>query len=171
MNLMGHGHLDAVFSGTETITERGMTVDQFPRILSSRFVSDVSAGQALFPSYGHPFAALFTRKVLQRVPIYDGTHYHNGNALPFNVGFMNSCVIITALSDIVRRVRLHRDNDTGILNTRSAMELATDIRQWRDYIDNPVVIKFQSMIADYLESDWIKTFREITALVDEEFGN
>ncbi len=168
MKLMEHGHLDAVFGGTETITERGMTVEQFPRIINGKFVGDVLAGQALFPSYGHPLAALFTRKVLQRVPIYDGSHYHNGNALPFNVRFMNSCVIITALPDICRRVRLHRDNDTGILNTRSAMELATDIRQWRDYIHNPTVVKFQSIIANYLETGWIKTFREIATLVDEE---
>lgn len=81
---------------------------------------------------------------------------------------MNSCVIITALPDICRRVRLHHDNDTGILNTRFAMELAADIRQWREYIRNPAVVKFQTMIAAYLAGGWIKTFREIATLVDEE---
>lgn len=168
MAMMEHGHLDAVFGATETITERGVTVEQFPRIVHGRFVSDVLAGQAMFPSYGHPLAALFTRKVLNRVPIYDGRHYHNGNALPFNVRFMNSGVIITSLPDICRRVRLHSDNDTGILGTRAAIELASDIRSWRDHILNPIVARFQDIVADHLETGWVQTFREIATLVDEE---
>ncbi|MCO7728729.1 hypothetical protein NJB93_19290 [Brucella intermedia] len=170
MAMMEHGHLDAVFGATETITERGVTVEQFPRIVNGRFVSDVLAGQAVFPSYGHPLAALFTRKVLNRVPIYDGRHYHNGNALPFNVRFMNTGVIITSLPDVCRRVRLHADNDSGILGALAAMELAADIRRWRDYILAPTVAAFQDMVADYLESGWVQTFREIATLVDEELG-
>ena len=170
MAMMEHGHLDAVFGATETITERGVTVEQFPRIVNGRFVSDVLAGQAVFPSYGHPLAALFTRKVLNRVPIYDGRHYHNGSALPFNVRFMNTGVIITSLPDICRRVRLHADNDSGILGPVPAMELAADIRRWRDYILAPTVAAFQDMVADYLESGWVQTFLEIATLVDEELG-
>jgi len=170
MTMMEYGHLDAVFGATETITERGVTVEQFPRIVNGRFVSDVLAGQAVFPSYGHPLAALFTRKVLNRVPLYDGRHYHNGSALPFNVRFMNTGVIITSLPDVCRRVRLHADNDSGILGPLAAMELATDIRRWRDYILAPGVAAFQDMVAGYLESGWVQTFREIATLVDEELG-
>lgn len=168
MTMMEYGHLDAVFGATETVTGRGVVVEQFPRIVNGRFVSDVLAGQAIFPSYGHPLAALFTRKALDRVPIYDGRHYHNGSALPFNVRFMNTRNIITALPDVCRRVRLHGDNDSGILEAPAAKELAADIHRWVDYISRPSVAAFHWMVAEYLESGWLQTFQEIAALVDEE---
>lgn len=168
MAMMEYGHLDAVFGATETVTERGVVVEQFPRIVSGRFATDVLAGQAVFPSYGHPLAALFTRKALDRVPIHDGRTYLCGNALPFNVRFMNTPYIITALPDVCRRVRLHADNDSGILEAPAAKELAADIHRWVDYISRPSVAAFHWMVAEYLESGWLQTFQEIAALVDEE---
>lgn len=168
MAMMEHGHLDAVFGATETVTERGIVVEQFPRIVNSRFVSDVLAGQALFPSYGHPLAALYSREALDRVPIFDGCHYHNSNSMPFNVRFMNAPGIITVIENVCRRVRLHRDNDTGILHPSAAAELAADIRRWRVHIVSAAVVAFQEMIAEYLETGWIQTYREIVTLVDEE---
>lgn len=72
-------HLDTVFGGTETVTERGMAVEQFSRILNGKFVNDVLVGLALFPSYRLPLAALFRRQVLNRVPIYEGKYYHNAH--------------------------------------------------------------------------------------------
>src|SRR5690606_31883865 len=40
MAMMEYGHLDAVFGATETVTERGTVVEQFPRIVNGRFASD-----------------------------------------------------------------------------------------------------------------------------------
>jgi len=168
MAMMEYGHLDAVFGATETVTERGVVVEQFPRIVNGRFANDVLAGQSLFPSYGHPLAALFSRRALARIPIYDGCRYHTGNALPFNVRFLNAGVIITYRPDVCRRVRLHADNDTGILQPSAAKELAADIRRWRDHIIAPAVAVFQGTVAEYLETGWIQTFREIALLVDDE---
>ncbi|WP_374834467.1 hypothetical protein [Paenochrobactrum pullorum] len=168
--LMHDSPVDAVFGATETVTSRGIVVEQFPRIHDDSFTVDVLAGQAMFPSYGHPLAALFSRKMLERVPIDDGRSYHGGNGLPFNVRLMNAGVIITALPTVCRRVRLHTDNDNGIIERISAAELASDIRNWRDYIGCANVRAFHDTIAIGLEFGLISTFKEIATLVDIELG-
>lgn len=120
--------IDAAFGAPETVSPRGIMIEQFPRIQAGKFIVDALAGQALLPSYALPLAALFSRRMVERVHVDDGRSYHGGNGLPFNVQLMNADVLITALPSMGRRVRLHKDNDNGIIAPLPVSELASDIR-------------------------------------------
>lgn len=164
---------DAVYGVTETFNARNHTVEAFPTVSpNGHYLYDPLEGSKWFPTFAHPLAALFRRSSLETVGIDDKKNYSlTGNAA-FMARLLNSGCRVTFLPDIIRRVRHHDGNTTGLVIDEAARQkIANDIEAWQEYIKNPEVKDFQQQIAHGLRQGDISTFKEIDSMVENKLDD
>lgn len=167
MRMMENSSWLAVFGITQTESNRGQVIEEFPVLTNGSFMYEPLDACKLFPIYVHPQAALFKRELFKQIPIQTDKKYNATSSLSFMLRLCHSGLPITFLPDVVRHVSLHSDNDTGILNTKQAEELVEDIVHWHDEMELPEDIQnFQKLIARNLSVGTISTYREIAAQVE-----
>lgn len=164
--IMDNADIVAVYGVTETIDTRNHVVESFPTIVGGAFVADPLEGARWFPTYPHPLAALFKREVFARVPYDDGNLYKICGDGAFLLRLMAASEPVQFLPDVVRRVRHHTDNDSGIMDKKMRLALATDIKTWHPQLKNQSVAAFHKDISNALVAGDITTFKEIDALVE-----
>ena len=163
--IKNHGW-DAVYGVTHTQDTREHVIETFPTLVNGAFAFDPADAARLFPTYFHPMAALFRRDLFKQMPLDDGKIYENTGCCAFIAKLFASGRSVTFLTDTIRIVRHHKENDTGILTKKQADAFAHDIMKWLEDLPENETKEFQKMIARELLSGDITTFREISALVE-----
>ncbi|MEC9291713.1 MAG: hypothetical protein VX730_04850 [Pseudomonadota bacterium] len=163
--------LAAVYGVTETVNSKHHLIEQFPTLHNNMFEVDAEEASRWFPTYAHPIAALFKRDMVEDIPIYkEGDPSFCTGASVFCLRLTESGKAFKFIPKVIRQVKLHEDNDDGILTEILREEIARDIKDWLSEIRNEDIKGFHLEIAEALEKGWITTFREIAAMVEMKLG-
>lgn len=162
--------LHAVYGVTESVNTRFQLVEQFPPLATNgHFRVDPHEAVKWFPTYAHPVAAVFRRKLFENIPLYDDHLYRVCGAGAFLTRFLNEGGSIAFIPYLVRRVLLHENNLTPpVIDEATCQAFAQDIEDWQHYITDYDVKVFQTKIVDMLKSGEITSFKEIASLVEEK---
>jgi hypothetical protein len=164
-------HLAAIYGVTETVNSKHHLIEQFPTIHNNMFELDAKEASRWFPTYAHPIAAIFKRSDIEDIPVYkQGDPSFYTGASVFCLRFTESGKNIEFIPKIIRQVKLHKDNDDGILTESLREEIVKDIKSWLYEIKNTDIQEFHLEIAEALEKGWITTFREIAAMIETKLG-
>lgn len=167
MRMMENSSWQAIFGLTRTENNRGQMVEEFPVINQGSFVYEPLEACKWFPTYVHPQAGLFRRELFDKIPLLEQKRYNATANLLFMLRLCYSGQPITFLPDVVRRVCLHSDNDTGILSKQQAEDLVIDVEGWAQEGFLPEKVNdFQKAISKNLSNRNITTYREIAAQVE-----
>jgi hypothetical protein len=161
--------LHAVFGVTESINTRYQIVEQYPVITQDgHFKVDPVEGTRWFPTYPHPSAGVFRRKIFGSFSYYTDKLYRVCGNGAFLMQLLNGGGHIVFIPYVIRRVLLHETNMTPpVLDESIRNALALDIETWQEYITNHEVKMFQNKIIDRLKNREITSFKEIDAMVEE----
>ena len=169
VTLMQNEDWDAVYGVTETYSSRGLLIERFPTLDShGNYLYNVARGMQLFPTYAHPLAALFRRRVFDATPYADGNRYTLADSGSFVTRLLTAKGKMTALPDRIRVARQHTDNVSApIMDEAQATALAADIANWLPTLKDETILAFQQNIHDELLAGTITTFRDIDARIEE----
>ena len=158
----------AVYGITETLNTRHQLVESFPpTTLDGQFLYDTLAAARWFPTYLHPLAAVFRRRVLRELPMDDGYTYTVSSDGAYLVRLQHAGYKLHILPDVVRRCIHHDDNNTDtIMPPEQCSGLAADILHWQKYLQDEDIKEFQQEIARQLQRGEISTFKEIDSMVE-----
>lgn len=160
----------ATYGICETFDGRKSVVERFPAATGGSFFVPPLEACKYFPTYAHPLAALFRRELFHNIAIDDHRTYRAAAHASFLCALLNSEHRVDFMSDLIRRVRHHQDNDNGIFTPSKAKALSQDIMHWVTHVKDDEHAEFQKEIARRLSAGEINTFRDIAAAVEERMS-
>lgn len=166
-----HPETHAIYGVTETVNSKHHLIERFPSVHNDMFEFDVAEAARWFPTYAHPIAGLFRRKLLTQIPIFKaGDPAFCTGAAIFSLRLHAQGVPLVFLPQVIRQTMLHEDNDSGILTDTHRQEIVQDITDWLPELNDEEVIAFHQDILDALSKGWITTYREIAAMIETQLG-